>query len=294
MTEKNPPINCLHCLKEIKKTSILSCVKCGCGKYCSHECMVSHKYHAELCEAICSLEEIEKEKLRKTEIFVSDSEKLPYKLKRNLISLVGERPLVKIYLNGVLTEGLWDTGAMISLMNKDFLEEHFPGVPMYSISDFIDNDSLKLTAANQTELGVEGVVVLTFGVEERKDLFQIPFVVTTELISKPIVGYNTIEHVVTNFKDEINLPSSLVGVIRSLSDENAENMVNLLEAGGKISELSEEARLEKTCTIFPGVLNKIRCKIKDLKLNNIHDKLIARYVVNSIYLELCNIYVNIC
>ena len=47
--------------------------------------MGSHKLHADLCEAIRSLEKVNNEKLRKTENFVADSEKLPYSLRRNLI-----------------------------------------------------------------------------------------------------------------------------------------------------------------------------------------------------------------
>ena len=111
-----------------------------------------------------------------------------------------------------------------------------------------------LTAAHQTELGVEGVGVLTFGVAERKDMFLIPFVVNIARISKPIVGYNTIEHVVTTFKGEITLPSSLVGVIRSLSDENADIWLTFRSRGGH-SELTKVARLAKKFTIFPGVSN---------------------------------------
>ena len=81
----------MRCLKKVGKSEGLSCQKCGCGKYCSRECLTLHRNHSELCDAICYLEESEIEKHRKTEIFVSDSEKLPYKLKRNLVRLVGEQ-----------------------------------------------------------------------------------------------------------------------------------------------------------------------------------------------------------
>ena len=70
------------------------------------------------CPWIVKLEEVETEKRRRTEINMVDSEKLPYKMKLRLVKLVGERPLVNIHLNGKKIQGLWDTGAMISLMNK--------------------------------------------------------------------------------------------------------------------------------------------------------------------------------
>ena len=103
---------------------------------------------------------------------------------------MGEKPLVNIFLNNWEVEGLWDTGSMISLMNKNYVEEHFPGVEIHSVADFIQNDSLKLTAANQTELSVDGVVVLNFGVEKDHNLFQVPFIVRSENISKPTFTTN--------------------------------------------------------------------------------------------------------
>ena len=42
-------------------------------------------------------------------------------MKLQLIRLVGKRSLVNIYLNGEDVQGLWDTGAMISLVNEKFL-----------------------------------------------------------------------------------------------------------------------------------------------------------------------------
>ena len=68
---------------------------------------------------------MENEKRISREIFLSDSEKLPYQMKLNLIRLVGERPMVSIYLNDIEVNGLWDTGAMISLINEEHLLQHF-------------------------------------------------------------------------------------------------------------------------------------------------------------------------
>ena len=59
----------------------------------------------------------------KTEINMIDAEKLPLNMKLKLVKLVGERPVVNIYLNDKKVKGLWDTGAMISLMNRKFLKK---------------------------------------------------------------------------------------------------------------------------------------------------------------------------
>ena len=101
--------------------------------------MNKHKNHTKYCSVIFSLEKLENKKRMAKEIFLSDSEELPYKLKLNLIRLVGELPMVNIYLNGKEINGLWDTGAMISLMNENFLIENFPSVQLHAISELTGN-----------------------------------------------------------------------------------------------------------------------------------------------------------
>ena len=158
------PTECMMCSGEVPVDKLKSCDKCKCGRYCSAQCLNNHDSHAEYCEMICSVERIENEKRMRSEIFVNNDDRLPYKTKLKLIRLVGERPLVKIRLNGVEVKGLWDTGAMISLINKIFLAKHFPDAKIESIGDFT-GENFSLTAANQSEVRIEGVVVLEFGWE---------------------------------------------------------------------------------------------------------------------------------
>ena len=202
------PTECMMCSGEVPVDKLKSCDKCKCGRYCSAQCLNNHDSHAEYCEMICSVERIENEKRMRSEIFVNNDDRLPYKTKLKLIRLVGERPLVKIRLNGVEVKGLWDTGAMISLINKIFLAKHFPDAKIESIGDFT-GENFSLTAANQSEVRIEGVVVLEFGVGESGDLFRVPFLVTEDEISAPIIGYNIIEHLVSNYSDQMDLPKSL-------------------------------------------------------------------------------------
>ena len=71
--------------------------------------MNAHGNHLQYCAAICSLQEIETRKQLKTCVYGVDSDKLPYKVRRKLVKLVGSRPLVKFLLNGKHEEGLWDS-----------------------------------------------------------------------------------------------------------------------------------------------------------------------------------------
>ena len=78
-----------------------------------------------------------------------------------IIRLVGERPLINVKLDNIDCKCLWDTGSMVSLINEEFLNENFMGKEMYSVEDFLDN-KLNLSAANNTEVPIEGVVLTRF------------------------------------------------------------------------------------------------------------------------------------
>ena len=122
-SRKSPQSYCMSCAKPCEE--IMSCQKCLSGCYCSSECMGKNLNHTQYCPVICSLQKFENEKRMAGEIFASDSEKLPYKMKMKLIRLVGERPLVNIYLDNVAINALWDTGAMVSVINDIFFERTF-------------------------------------------------------------------------------------------------------------------------------------------------------------------------
>ena len=238
--------------------------------------------HAMWCVWICRLQTYETEKKMRQEINMVDAEKLPYKMKLNLVRLVGERPMVNIYLDGKKIQGLWDTGAMISLIDGQFLRKNFPDVEVLSIAEFT-GQRLTLSAANKSEIDVEGVAVLEFGVNE-EGLFRVPFLVTPQEISSPIIGYNTIEHLVKNFREKINVSESLCSLVDSLSSpENANAVVNLIEKGTEIKELSSEAKLERNLKVEAGCCTKVRCRIRDMKFNHGGDKL----VMFSPFEEMC-------
>ena len=264
------------------KAELKACQKCQCGSYCSTECMELDGVHAMWCPWICRLTEHENQKKMKAEINMVDTNKLPYKMKLQLVKLVGERPLVSIFLNGKKVKGLWDTGAMVSLINRAYLQRNHPDVAIHSISEFM-GQGLALSAANNGEINIDGVAILDFGVDG-EELFQIPFLVTSQQMSSPIIGYNTIEYLVKNYREKMNLSESMCNLVDCLSStEKAEVMVNLIEKGVEIEELSSEAKLEKNQVIHPGCCEKVRCRIKDLQFCNGGDKL----VMFSAFEEMC-------
>ena len=68
-------------------------------------------------------------------------EKNQVSLKRKLVSLVGEKPIVHCKLNGEDSEALWDTGAQVSIVNKDWLIDTYPSPEIESLQDFLAGDT---------------------------------------------------------------------------------------------------------------------------------------------------------
>ena len=94
------------------------CKKCKSGVYCSRSCRKDHaESHGELCQYIQELERIEKSK----HVFSVRASGL-VGAKNRLVRLVGDRPTLNCRLNDECTNALWDTGAMVSMVDKEWLE----------------------------------------------------------------------------------------------------------------------------------------------------------------------------
>ena len=120
---------------------------------------------------------------------------------RKIMRLVGDKAILKCLLDNKFFEVLWDTGSMISLVDKDWVEEHFPEKKIYSVDEFLENECLHVQAANSTEITYDGVILLKFSLKFNNDSFDVPVLVTNQKIAEPILGHNVIEHLILNGTD---------------------------------------------------------------------------------------------
>ena len=254
-TEKSSTNNkenkcCRVCTKvcdEVKR-----CHLCKSGCYCSRECRKQDESaHEEICGYIRELEKIEGQKL-----VYSVREQQQVKVKARLVRLVGEKPVLNCTLSKELTEALWDTGAMVSMVSSKWLQENLPDVNPMSISNFLEGDNLSLCAANNTKVGVEGIVVLDFGIGDNYKT-PVPFVVTNDNLAQPIIGYNVIEEVIKS--DVKDLPEMLKKSCPKITDKNVNPLVNLIRAG---SPGEEEVKVARRTILPPRSRCRVKCKTK--------------------------------
>ena len=67
-----------------------------------------------------------------------------------------------------------------------------------------------------------------------------------------------------NFGQNLDIPESLSKVLDNLPHSSAGEVVNVITAGGKLSEISREDKLSKSYTIPAKTSQKVRIKIKIL------------------------------
>ena len=182
-------ITCKNACKEVQK-----CEKCDGGCYCSENCKNFHAHfgdHKVICASIQHLEEKQMAN-RLSQLPLREKNQVP--VKRKLVSLVGEKPIVNCLLNGEKAEALWDTGAMVSMVDRTWLDSHFPAEKVESLEDFLAGDTLHLLAANNRKVALDGVVTLSFQIGDIS--LPVPFVVSQDPVSQPIIGYNVIKHLI--------------------------------------------------------------------------------------------------
>ena len=185
-----------------KKEEVLRCAKCKMTCYCSKKCQKAHfKHHYPYCTMIEGLMEVEKQKiygdLSVRQIQVND------KTRKKLIRLVGDKPILRCRLGGKEVEVLWDTGSMVSLVDRRWIKENIPEAVIHPVADFLEphENDLCLKAANSTKVKFDGVAVLEFAVGEGNG-FAVPVLVASNDINEPILGYNVIEYLILNGSPE--------------------------------------------------------------------------------------------
>ena len=184
-------------------------------------------------------------------------EQVDPKSRKKILNLIGEKPLIKCFLENLMVDALWDTGSMISLVDKQWVDENFPNSKILSVESFLDKHTLEVKAANSTVIPFEGVILLRFSLDKSSG-FIVPFLVTTYNVSEPILGYNVIERVVSDNDLKPKLSSAMSGVC----PENVESVITLVSAKSEDSDFLGDVKLQERVKVLSGTVSKIRCRVK--------------------------------
>ena len=143
--------------------------------------------------------------------------------------MIGEKCLIKVLLNNKLPSVLLDFGAQVSVINHKYLRENFPHVDGYPVNELLyEPDSLRVQWGNQTDIPFRKYTDLYIGEGEDKCHLDVPFLITTDQISHPILGFNAIKHIAQTTDDKL-----LIKLFQTSFDQTDVNriqaFVNLLQ-----------------------------------------------------------------
>ena len=243
--------------------NVRRCGRCKSTAYCSKECQISHFYiHTPWCSTIESLEKLEKEK--RYEGRTVRQGHVDWKTQSKMLKLVGKKPIIECFLDGGKFKMLWDTGSMICLVSRKWVRKHFPDKEIISLASFLERENLtelKLKAANATEIKLDGVVVVQFGISEGEEEVSVPMLVTSDEITQPILGYNVIEDWILN--GSANQRTALKMALKSEQGPvEIDSLAALMGERAKNEDFLTEVKAASTVTVPAGRRIKIKCRVK--------------------------------
>ena len=185
-------VNCGQREKGVEKLKI--CGECRTTLYCSAKCQKEHyKNHQSVCKAIHSVNLHLSDKNKQTvESIKGQVYELSPKTKSKICKLIGDKCLVKVVMNQVQEQVLWDTGAQVSLVDESWVrannfEQHVR--PLHELFD----QKLVIKSVSGDELVHVGWIDINVSINFDRQGVNVPFLVTRLELDKPILGFNVIK-----------------------------------------------------------------------------------------------------
>ena len=174
---------------------VLRCSGCKAVVYCDENCQKQHwDKHRILCSAIQQLEMIENKKVE-AQCDVK---------KAREVNLVGERPIVECQIANTTTAALWDTGSQVSMISRKWMKENAITEELMSLSSIIGRN-VSVEGVGGAPIPYDGVVNLQ--VRHKSFASEVPFLVTRQPITEPILGFNVIAAMMAvDSSDAMGLP----------------------------------------------------------------------------------------
>ena len=266
---KEESIHLLTRCSKCQKPTTKKCTGCEAVYYCNEICQKRHwKEHSVLCHAIKVLSARQDEMI--TERCMIKHLRTE---ERKLVQLVGRRCTVQCQLHGVDATALWDTGAEVSLVSKEWLEKNLPEVKMESVSSLLGVD-LKVEGVGNNSIPYIGYAMLNVRIDKTE--LEVPFLITKEVIIEPIIGYNVIELLTKEASKNEGGEVMLNEGFNHLNGDQIHDL-NAFLVKEKPSTLSK-VTISKVGAVIPaGSVTKLKCKISRTILDKSMPVLFERF-----------------
>ena len=248
--------NCKGCNKTFEKYHVKTCKSCHSVQYCSERCQRKDwKYHKLICKSINHLEkEVFKEVDRKCTV----QSNVLNSTKSRLVQLVGEKCQIECSIGGKRVNALWDTGAQVSLISTKWLQNNIPHSKIRDVKELLQS-TITIKGVIGSTVPYKGYVILKCIILGNQ--IDIPFLVTKDNLSEPIIGYNVISTVMSN--DATVAVTNIEETFKDISVENSIVMAELMEnnCDGYLSSVTVG---KLGATVKAGTSTNLSCSIANL------------------------------
>lgn len=178
--------------------------------------------------------------------------------KRKLVKLIGEECIIKGRLGDKFIDILWATGAQVSLIYFDTLA--FLGIESDDIKPLEKvYPNLSVSSASGDKIQYHGVVEIPSRLGENEPI-TIPFLVSDTLsLTRPILGYNVIEHLCCFYGSE-DFTNSLSSTC-AIPHKNCAKIAKVL-VGNHDETVGQVTSGSRTLVIPPGCSQVIKAHVR--------------------------------
>ncbi|KAI3369399.1 hypothetical protein L3Q82_007472 [Scortum barcoo] len=165
-----------------------------------------------------------------------------------------------------LVTALLDTGAQVSMIDRDWKSKYLPDTTVRSLSEIIDNEEeLKIYAVNGDIVLFDGWVALIVNLQGNEDpslSITVPFLVSSLVLERPLLGFNVLEEMIKEQPEKlITTLTNLICNAMSIPEEKAEVLVHFIQTD-RSSALCSRLRTGKQDTVIPaGQVAWIKCQV---------------------------------
>lgn len=249
---------CFTCLKTIVHNVNIRCVSCKSVYFCNKTCQQKGwSEHRKLCKAINQLQGIKQKNFLNSGVYPTN---LSPKENAKTVDLVGEKCIVTCKLNGKSSKILFDTGAQVSIMSDQYRKIHLPYVQIQQLNTILDeNDALRVQWGNNSEIPFVGWcdVEVLIGTDDCYTSLSVPFLVTTDNLADPILGFNAVKQLINGTEDKVALK-----VFRSaFSTKTSDQLVSFVNLVKEVGNEKVKVKIKGKDQLVPaGKLVNVDCK----------------------------------
>lgn len=189
------------------KQNVKRCSRYKVVYYCGQECQLKDtSNHRDICSHISNLQESLHEKTHRENSQMSQTME-----QSRVISLIGDKCVVKCELDGFCCEALWDTGGQLSVVGQKWLKRTFPLKEIRDLKELLEYE-LDVQAADGESIPYQGFVVFKFRLDVKgKDSLEldVPVLVAKFGFETPLIGFNVIKALTDRHEKESNIKEAL-------------------------------------------------------------------------------------